>query len=305
MNTFCLVILIFLVIFLICITRQIYIKNMIENNIDIELYTPSLEELEKTDKIIWSYWNTDKRPLSVNLAIHTWKKHNPNFFICILSENTISDYLDINTFPKKYSKLKQQHKADIIRVALLEKYGGYWLDSTIYLNQPLSVLWEPKDYEIGGYYADFFTTDNTSPVLENWFLSAPKNSKLVKKWKDEFYKGVNYENPSDYIDELEKEVNLQNINNNLKTYLIMHCSFLKIIKDQNYKLKVLPAGSKGGPFEYLVQFNFNSLFYVIYMLTSRGNKSLPLIKLRGIERHIQEWCWFMLLNNSIIGKLNN
>ena len=45
MNTFCLVILVFLVIFLICITRQIYIKNIIENNIDIELYTPSLEEL--------------------------------------------------------------------------------------------------------------------------------------------------------------------------------------------------------------------------------------------------------------------
>ena len=301
----CFLIIIILLVFL-CINRQYYIKNRVKNSLNTELYNPTLEELQ-TEKIIWSYWNSKERPLSVNLAIHTWKKHNPDFLICVLSENTVSDYLDLNTFPKKYSKLNHQHKADIIRLALLEKYGGYWLDSTLYLNQPLSILWEPKDYEIGGYYADFFTKDKKNPVLENWFLSAPKNSKLVKEWKDEFYKGIDYDNPSDYIKELEKEVDLQNIKD--KTYLMMHCAFLKIIKDrkdqtnQNYRLKVLPAGAKGGPFEYLIKFKFNDLLYVIYILTSKGEDVLPVIKLRGGERKIIEWCWFMLLKNSIIDKL--
>ena len=144
------------------------------------------------------------------------------------------------------------------------------------------------------------TTDNNNPVVENWFLSAPKNSKIIKEWKDEFYKGIEYDNPSEYINDLEREVDLQNING--KTYLMMHCAFLKIIKDQNYRLKVLPAGSKGGPFEYLTKFNFNSLFYIIYILTSKGEKSLPVVKLRGCERTIIERCWFMLLKNSIISK---
>ena len=155
---------------------------------------------------------------------------------------------------------------------------------------------------MGAYYADFFTTDNNNPVVENWFLSAPKNSKIIKEWKDEFYKGIEYDNPSEYINDLEREVDLQNININLKTYLIMHCAFLKINKQQNYRLKVLPAGYKGGPFEYLKKFNFNSFFYIIYILTSKGEKTLSVIKLRGWERMILECCWFLLLKNSIINK---
>ena len=66
---------------------------------------------------------------------------------------------------------------------------------------------------------------------------------------------------------------------------------------------MLPAGAKGGPFEYLVKFKFNDLLYVIYILTSKGEDVLPVIKLRGGERKIIEWCWFMLLKNSIIDKL--
>jgi hypothetical protein len=281
--------------------RHESIKSDILSKIDNDLYIPTLDELKKTDKIIWSYWSGSEKPLSVKLAIHTWKKHNPDFYICILSESDLSTYVDINTFPKKFPKLGQQHKADIVRLALLEKYGGFWLDSTIFLTQPLSIMWNIEDYEIGGYYADFFTTDMTNPVLENWFLSAPKNSNVIKKWKEEFYKGIDYDDPNQYIKDIESEgIDLQKIGR-LKTYLMMHCSFLKIIKNQNYTWKLYPAGYNNGPSSILAQYNWNSLFFIIFMLNNNSNQAI--VKLRGGERKILDNLWFIMKKNSYFYKL--
>ena len=224
----------------------------------------------------------------VKLALHTWYKWNPDYLICFIIGDDISYYINTKEFPKKYGSSMHQHKADIIRLALLEKYGGIWLDSTIFLNKSLSETWDPKNYDIGGYYAEFFTTNIEKPVFENWFISAPKKSPLIKKWKEEFFKAVDSPSKKDFIIELEKTVDLQNIDD--KEYLMMHCCFLKIINEHEYKLKLFNATD--GPFFYLKENNLDflnttfdqSLRSVWFLIKPTNENNVSIIKIVGRER---------------------
>jgi hypothetical protein len=290
--------LIIFIIFILVVIYSSYMHYHIECKIDHDYTLPTVEEVTKTHKIIWSYWNTSLTPLIVKLARHTWYKNNPNYLICILSDDTVGNYVDINSFPKKYNQCSVQHRADIIRIALLEKYGGFWLDATILLNQSLDKLWD-FNYDIGGYEADFFTTNPNKPVLENWFLSAPKNSKLVTAWKNEFYQCIDSDQHL-YIKNMEKTVDLQNIT--MRNYLMMHCCFLKVINDTNYKWKMLPASKELGPLSYLPICNWNIATAAHYLLTS-DEPIPPVLKLRMPERVFSNFFIYYASRKSIIGRL--
>jgi len=302
-------IIILLISFLVIITITIINHRLclIQRKLKFKIVKHPINKLEKTDKIIWSYWHDNNIPLLVKLALHTWYKWNPDYLICFIIGDDISYYVDTDTFPKNYKNSSHQHKADIIRIALLEKYGGIWMDSTIFLNKPLSNTWDPKNYDIGGYYADFFTTNINKPVFENWFISAPKNSILIKNWKNEFFKAVDSPSKNDFIKELEKTVDLQNIDS--KEYLLMHCCFLKVINDHNYNLKIFKATD--GPFFYLKKNNFDflnstflqSLQSVWYLIKSTDEKNVTIIKLTGRERYILLYILPFYSTKSILYKL--
>lgn len=266
-------------------------------------------------KNIWSYWNDDENlPPSVKFAKHTWEKHNKNSEIHMISDNTLNQFIDISLLPKNYNNVPLIKKTDIIRLTLLEKYGGVWLDANIYLNKPLDIYWD-ENYDVGGFYADHFTTNINFPVLESWFISAPKNSELIKNWKDELYKGVdysnNYTNPEKYIIDLEKEIDLQYIGKTDKItmegkiYLMIHCSFLYVISKKSYNLKILPACGHNNPLNYLVKNNWNPTSAVLFLLKNTDNIPPDIIKLRGSERNIIDNNWDKLEEYSIMKKLIN
>lgn len=305
------VIIIFLVIILVIISVSTTINYrlcIIENKLKYKIEKHDIETLNKTDKIIWSYWHDKNIPLLVKLALHTWYKWNPDYLICFITGDDISYYLDTQEFPKNYKSSSYPLKADIIRLQLLEKYGGIWMDSTVFLNKPLSKIWDPKNYDVGGYYADFFTTNINKPVLESWFISSPKNSVLIKKWKDEFFKAVDSPSKKDFIIELEKTVDLQNIDS--KEYLLIHCCFLKVINDYNYNLKLFKATD--GPYFYLKKNNFDflkgglffqSLKSVWFLIKPTNEKDVTIIKLNGRERSKLLYILPFYSTNSILYKL--
>ena len=290
------IIIILILLFLIIYGLQSHVS--IHRHLLIIKNRPTLNDCQNTNKIIWSYWHDTNYPLPVKIAIHTWIKHNPKYLICMLSKSTIHHYLDLETLPKTFNKLSIQKQTDVIRLALLEKYGGFWLDSTLYLNQSLDIEWNTK-VDVGGYCADFYTTNKNKPVFESWFIYAPKNSKLITAWKEEFFKGVDL-NHQDYIDELEKTVDLQKID--LKVYLMIHCSFLKVIQDKKYKWKMLPAGQNNGPFSYLVKHDWNVPKSVFYLLTSKDHPP-PVLKLRYPERFITNWLIYYMQDHCLLHQL--
>lgn len=145
-------------------------------------------------KKIFVYW--DKKfnfaPNIVKKCINSWKIKNPSWIIIELNDENLINYVDIkneilNIDNKKISKTAF---SDILRIFLLEKYGGCWCDATVFCNDSLD-NWLYKYIETG-----FFAFDKPGKdrLISSWFMYADINSYIIKKWKQ---KTIDYWNSND------------------------------------------------------------------------------------------------------------
>lgn len=143
-------------------------------------------------KIIWTFWGSgwSDAPIVVRKCLRTWHQHHPDWVIHELTDHNLSDFINLNEIiPDIEDKvLPYEALTDIIRIALLYKYGGVWVDSTLYCNQSLNT-WLPDALRNG-----FFAFSNPGPdrMISSWFLSALPNNYIVEifyhrirsYWKD-------------------------------------------------------------------------------------------------------------------------
>jgi len=149
----------------------------------------SFNNIYRLPKIVWSYWDNDL-PDDISRIV----KHNTEMlkgwqYIVVNKKN---EHLYINPEDKPDSLLIVQHYADWLRLALLEKYGGVWMDISIILNVSLDNLYDKSvemHSELTGFRAKHFETTNV-PVIENWFIMAPLGSEVIHLWLEEFEKAI-------------------------------------------------------------------------------------------------------------------
>lgn len=134
-------------------------------------------EISKNNKNIFTFWEPqDKIPGYILLCIKTWKKFLPDYQIHILDYKTAKIYLGETLFSKIICKsMTLPIQADAIRVALLKKYGGFWLDAdTIILNGEFFKTC--YDFEM------VLLGDEKSKTQNIGFIFASNNSKIIDKW---------------------------------------------------------------------------------------------------------------------------
>lgn len=95
------------------------------------------------NKYIFSFWEPkDNMPDYLKLCVNTWKQFMPEYEIVMLDYKNIWDWLEEDIFYKKlfkYFSLPKQ--SDVIRCAVLHKYGGVWFDTdTILVNESINSL---------------------------------------------------------------------------------------------------------------------------------------------------------------------
>lgn len=154
----------------------------------------NLFRFSNVPKKIWILWlqGWDNAPYIVKKVNESWIKHNPEYEIIQLSRNNIKDYIpDIQNQDKK----TDQAYSDIIRLSLLEKYGGVWADSTMLCMKSLDNL-------VNSIYGDIwmYHGGDSCKYLASWFIVCKKNSYIMKKWKekcDEYWK--NRDLPDEYF----------------------------------------------------------------------------------------------------------
>lgn len=141
---------------------------------------------ETPPKIIWSYWNGEKS-LGAEACTRSWAAHENCFSIRILSPDTIGNYLP--DFPKLPPGIPEQNISDLIRLMLLERYGGIWMDYSTIITQPLNwviKLIKDNHCEALAFYNEHpneYHKDHTRPIIENGFLAATPNSQFIKDWR--------------------------------------------------------------------------------------------------------------------------
>ena len=243
------------------------------------------EMIQPIPKKVWTYWDTEKVPYIVEKCIESWRRVLPDFSIVVLNRNNLHKYVTIpddilnhpnfNDMPARF--------ADLVRLYVLEKHGGVWMDASIMLNEHFDSWMFDGTSEFYGYHIGIH---NGWPVIENWFFACTKNHDFVRLWKEEFMQLMNFENVREYVNSRNKMGIDHSINE--PEYLAMHLSAQKVLQIDKYPIDKLSLKSAAdGPFRFLSKNNWD---------VKRGledackNKEIrnPMLKLRGIERAVIE-----------------
>ena len=137
-NLYTLLILLFFIILLTFFIQHRYFETLITiKDKPDELYFGKKDKISAIPNIIWAYWDNENLPEIVKICTESWKKHNPDYQIVILNNRTLKHYLpniDISSMPR--SKDFPARFSDFVRIFILEKYGGIWIDASSICNQP-------------------------------------------------------------------------------------------------------------------------------------------------------------------------
>ncbi|MER8848736.1 MULTISPECIES: capsular polysaccharide synthesis protein [Mesorhizobium] len=134
-------------------------------------------------KIIWMLWlqGIETAPRIVKACVNSWQRMNPGWTIQILAKGNLADFLPDVSDPNSIlsRSLSDATYSDIVRIELLCRYGGVWVDATCYCLQPLDEWLDSAMSE------DFFAFERPAPsrMLSSWFLAASQSSYLIYEWR--------------------------------------------------------------------------------------------------------------------------
>lgn len=116
----------------------------------------------------------------INACMQTWRKHNCGWEIRALDSTDIFDVLKGDQLISLVAEkdLPPEAFSDVVRIALLQRYGGVWADSSCYCLKPLDE-WLHEELP-NGFFA--FIRPGPDRMLSSWFLAAAENNYIVEKW---------------------------------------------------------------------------------------------------------------------------
>lgn len=203
---------------------------------------------------IWTYWNEEPVPEFVKKCIKSWGGE-----VKIITDKTISNYVDVNT-PLNTSP---QRRSDLLRLEVLYKYGGLWLDAT-------TVCYTNFDWVFDQNKCIVFSIPDRGtdpPVIESWFIYAKKGDPFIKKWRDEFRKMEKYDSINDYIS--KNNVNISGID--YPEYLAVYVAARAAYTPGCVSL----LNASTGPYKYHTLGGVESL---------RHEKPICFVKFRSVDR---------------------
>lgn len=257
---------------------------------------------------VWSYWHDDRPPLVVRLCVDNWKALNPGYEVQLLNARTVADFLP--DVPPTLSRLGAAKQSDWIRLALLARHGGIWLDSSIILTSSLDWMLE-RQHETGaeyvGFYLDRYARSRARPLVDSWCMAAPAGSPFIRDWLDLFRAEVIDGETEDYLDGLRREGRFDEVVQKLgsPSYHTVHvCAQDLLVRHPGrYRLLLLRAEDSAYAFQARSRWKRRRL-YVHLLFNPIPHPCPPMIKLRGGERRkLEPYVRLKLLRRqSIVGR---
>ena len=140
---------------------------------------------------IWIFlWQgIENAPVIVKKAVDSIINHRGSHVVRVLDKNNLFDYVQLPEFI--YSKFEQGkisivHLSDIIRVSLLQQYGGIWCDATLFFIDDI-----PDEIYGYSWYSVKFPNSGKQFVSEGkwsaYFMASCPNGLIVTLLKNLFY----------------------------------------------------------------------------------------------------------------------
>lgn len=170
-------------------------------------YEPVLNEIEPRysketggnhSRYVWVCWlqGIEKAPKLVQVCYKSIQQHLQDRDVVLLTEENISQYVSLPVFiEKKYRDgiITSAHYTDLLRLELLIKYGGTWIDSTVLCTDAGSMV-QGSSFRVQDCLdADLFffqqLRDGEKRFLgiSNWFITSCADNWVLKELRDLLY----------------------------------------------------------------------------------------------------------------------
>ncbi|MET0424323.1 MAG: capsular polysaccharide synthesis protein [Actinoplanes sp.] len=132
------------------------------------------------DQPIFIYWGQgfDAAPPLVRACLAALKAGNPGERVHELTDETIGAYVDVPADIVAKLGDNKTHFSDLVRLVLLEKFGGVWVDGTCFVSEPL----RPHIDEVLAK-GSLFAFHYHGPYISNWLLAARAGSYAMHLWR--------------------------------------------------------------------------------------------------------------------------
>lgn len=160
-------------------------------------------------KKIWMCWFQGKQDPTIpelnRKCITKWRQLNPNLDTNVLDIESIQNYApDFFDIVAQSPERSWQAKSDLLRLLLLSKHGGTWVDTSVLPMQGLSSFYD-KIVNETGFFAYRFFPRKLSPnggyaETVSWFICADyANHPLIDKLKTAFIKKFKFDKKWKYL----------------------------------------------------------------------------------------------------------
>lgn len=135
---------------------------------------------DRLGKRIWFFWlqGIHNAPDLVQKCHYSWNLRNPDWEVVSLCADNLSSYLDPEIVDPK--TVRPQALSDLLRINLLRKHGGVWVDASCFCIQPLDD-WLGQ-YLDRGFFA--FANPGIDRLVSSWFLASDGGSYITSRWAD-------------------------------------------------------------------------------------------------------------------------
>lgn len=246
-------------------------------------------------KIIWTYWNEDQPPPLIQQCLANWQRVAPDHELRLLKRSTLERWFPASALGACFDDLPAYRQADWLRIQLLARHGGIWMDASTLLSQNLDWVHQAQQAqqsEFVGFYIDRYSNRPELPLIENWFLAAVPGSGFAKAWAQALDHALQIGAESllqSLQDQGRFERVVQDLTPDFQRYLLMHVAVADLLdrEPQRFRLALLRAEDSAYALHAALGWRKRHL-YARLALTPCPARLPALIKLRGPDRRVLE-----------------
>lgn len=247
-------------------------------------------------KVIWVYWDDITPPHIVKLSVARIVKYNPTHKVNFLNKNSILSFLP--EIENIRSDIISAHKSDFIRLSLLRKFGGIWVDATTFCNSSFDWVHNNNNYDLLAYYRHVSTIDFSYPIVESWFLAAPMENAFITSWHDEF-SGIILRGSKGYFNHIKKRTDYDVISQRITNPSYLLINLAEQITSRKLPHNFLLRKSEDSAFFFQRIYQWSTIHSAIMLMVLDSPGKLPeLIKLTSMERRFIDF----VLHFKLLGK---
>jgi hypothetical protein len=138
-----------------------------------------LDHSHAVPRRLWILWfqGLPSAPFLVRRCVRSWIELNPTWDIVVLDSSNLHRHVSLEIPDRIMRKLSLAHQSDLVRLALLARYGGVWADATTICRRPLDDWID--DCGRSGFFA--FRKPGRDRIMSNWFMASESGCALVAK----------------------------------------------------------------------------------------------------------------------------